>query len=412
MAPPMSPIHAGLANLSRAARGEGLIDIPEREEEKLDPLDDPTSPQSQSARRVFAGTKAGQRVVQSMGADWERTPARALPGGASLISLMAAESNDRDISPPKTPKAEPVGRRLALKQSEVGKRLEASQPGIIDSMGDDDLDALLRMEPKPPEAPKPLAERDNPTSAASRVAVQEWAKTPKGGQALADLDRPQKGKLYEPGEDPAPVIPSEQLSANAVEDLRKEIEPKPGKGSGAGGTGGGKTLPAEQVTALADVDVAKNAVTKLREKFDKLKMGTAFAKAGATMTNLFGLQGTDAADFQAAALEAMQTVGKILEGGKLAAGDEVKYRRLLIQPGDSPQVVRTKVEGLLSQLEDTRQYRLKAFGGAGYNVSGLQTKGDTPAPAAPAVGPKVGDTATNKKTGAKVRWDGSKWVPA
>jgi hypothetical protein len=37
------------------------------------------------------------------------------------------------------------------------------------------------------------------------------------------------------------------------------------------------------------------------------------------------------------------------------------------------------------------------------------TKPATPPPAK--TGPKVGDTATNKATGARVRWDGKNWVP-
>lgn len=220
----MSPIHAGLMNLSRAARGESLLDIPEREEEKLDPLDDPSSPQSQSARRVFAGTKAGQRVVQSMGAGWERTPARALPGGASLISLMAAESNERNSGArqPASP-----GFVDLVKQTPYGQRMVAKKPDIFDNLTDDELKAAMRLEPDA----KPLAEQDDPKSAASALArlnapapVQE---------KIRELDRPQKGKLYDPGEDPAPLIPSEQISANAIEDMRGKAEKETNTARGA-----------------------------------------------------------------------------------------------------------------------------------------------------------------------------------
>jgi len=65
---------------------------------------------------------------------------------------------------------------------------------------------------------------------------------------------------------------------------------------------------------------------------------------------------------------AMQAAGKIMEGGKLAAGDEMKYRQMLPRPGDSDDVVRQKVAGMKDFLRALAQARAKGLQESGYNV--------------------------------------------
>lgn len=224
-------------------QSHGLTNLPYPEEPAKDPLDDPDSPQSKSVRSIFASTRYGSKVAANLGPQWDRTPGKAIPSANSMVGLMAEESADQR-KPPPTPKAEPMALRALFKQTPTGQRLEQSNPGLLDTMPDEDLRVALARDtatlPKPEAPAKPLTEQDNPASAASEVARQEFGKTSKGAAALAQLDAPKGGKLADPR--------SAELSANAIEDLKNKVE----KGTG----------PA--------VPKAKGAAMDLRKEFDGL----------------------------------------------------------------------------------------------------------------------------------------------
>ena len=131
---------------------------------------------------------------------------------------------------------------------------------------------------------------------------------------------------------------------------------------------GGKQLPTSVVSELAELPVAERQVDALVEAFRRLDMGGIGGKAGALATSALGLGGTKTAEYNAAAKLAMQAAGKIMEGGKLAAGDEVKYAAMLPKPGDSEAVVQQKAEGLKRFLRDLASTRAKGLKAAGYSV--------------------------------------------
>ncbi len=130
----------------------------------------------------------------------------------------------------------------------------------------------------------------------------------------------------------------------------------------------GAKLPATEGDALADVDVAKAQLDHMSDEFDRLDMGGMSGKLGDKVTKLLGLQDTDSAEFEAVASRVRQAVGKILEGGKLAAGDEAKYRNMLLVAGDSPAVKRQKVEGMKAFLDDLKSGRIKVLKSGGYRT--------------------------------------------
>lgn len=130
----------------------------------------------------------------------------------------------------------------------------------------------------------------------------------------------------------------------------------------------GRPLAPSALEEIADADVAKKQVAGLEKTFNELGMGSPSAKASAFVTNLLGLQFTDAAKFDAESRRVQQAAGKILEGGKLAAGDETKYRNMLLKPGDSPDVVAVKTAGMLDFLEDVKAGRIKVYRAGGYKV--------------------------------------------
>ena len=69
--------------------------------------------------------------------------------------------------------------------------------------------------------------------------------------------------------------------------------------------------------------------------------------------------------------QAAQVVGSYLEGGKLMKDDEVKYRNMLPNLADSPEVAKNKltlVERLIAQRQNSN---LDALRGSGYDVSSI-----------------------------------------
>lgn len=130
----------------------------------------------------------------------------------------------------------------------------------------------------------------------------------------------------------------------------------------------GRPLPATETRELADFSVAEGELDSLLKSFEKRDMAGASAGLAARGAEMFGMKGTQSAAYMAEARRAMQAVGTILEGGKLAAGDELKYRRMLPEPGDSLENARLKVDGLKKYLRDLRDTRAQAFRAGGFQV--------------------------------------------
>lgn len=122
------------------------------------------------------------------------------------------------------------------------------------------------------------------------------------------------------------------------------------------------------VKGLTALPVAENEVDRVFNDFKRLNMGGFAGKAGAAATNLLGLQNTDAAEFDASALQAMQAAGKILEEGKLQGADEVKYKKMLPRPGDSDEVLNAKTKNLKAYLRELAGRQAQGLKAAGYNV--------------------------------------------
>lgn len=163
----------------------------------------------------------------------------------------------------------------------------------------------------------------------------------------------------------------------------------------------GKTLPVSEVGELSSLPVAEQQVDRLAEEFKRLEMGGMGGRVGGALTDVTGARWTDSAEYQAAAKLAMQAAGKIMEGGKLAAGDEAKYAAMLPRAGDSEAVVQQKVAGMKDFLRSLASARAKGLQEAGYNVPPSLFPA-AKAPAAPASGRTVVRTGTNKKTGKRV----------
>ena len=135
----------------------------------------------------------------------------------------------------------------------------------------------------------------------------------------------------------------------------------------------GHTLAPTAVTDLSDAQTAIAGLSSLGAEFKRLNMSGVLAKYSGKATDMFDLQGTDAAEYKAAALRGMQGVGKIMEGGKLATSDEDKYRRMLPRAGDPDEVADQKIAASQAFLSELVQNRIRALKAAGYNVPAIDT---------------------------------------
>lgn len=235
-----------------------------------------------------------------------------------------------------------------------------------------------------------LAEKDR-----RRRAMQEWA-------AQQDRQRLSEADLLSRASAPMPSKNAELENRKLdIEQQKVDIQrEKAAKSKGKGGGGDGKRLPPSTIEGLADLPVAEQQVDELANEFRRLGMGGISGRVSGAATDILGLRFTDSAEYNAAAKRAMQAAGRILEGGKLAAGDEVKYAAMLPRPGDSEDVVVQKVQGMKAFLRSLASQRAKGLKESGYQVAPSLV----PAEDTPPIPPKrtILRTGTNKKTGKRV----------
>lgn len=136
----------------------------------------------------------------------------------------------------------------------------------------------------------------------------------------------------------------------------------------------GARLPSTTVEGLADTPTAISGIGDLAKKFEELGMDSMSAKLSNALAPGFvgDMLGTDVSKFRQAALVAMQGVGSIMENGKLAAGDEVKYTNMLPRPGMSREAARQAVANAQAFLLEKVRNRVKALRDAGYKVPAIK----------------------------------------
>src|SRR5262249_17763151 len=98
----------------------------------------------------------------------------------------------------------------------------------------------------------------------------------------------------------------------------------------------------------------------------KEKAGGAFAALAQYVP------GTNAAQYRDAQDLATQTVGYLLEGGKMTDNDRAYYRSLMPTAADSDERAKAKVENLKQLLYLKASGQLEGLGRAGFNTSALQ----------------------------------------
>jgi hypothetical protein len=163
-----------------------------------------------------------------------------------------------------------------------------------------------------------------------------------------------------------------KLDRKGLEDVARELGPR--GTAGGGGPSPGHRLSAEALKELAGIDAADKQLADLEAEGAKVGLDSFKNQALGVLPDRLTAN-TDIGRYKDSALQAMQGVGLILEHGKLAAGDEVKYRRMLPEPGDDATTLHHKVAKLRAYLAELKGRQQQMYAGGGYKVPGAAPSG-------------------------------------
>lgn len=140
------------------------------------------------------------------------------------------------------------------------------------------------------------------------------------------------------------------------------------------GTGG--AAPTQKLTAgaaenLAASDAALQSLRDVKELATQNK--GSFGKGAGLLGSAASMFGTgdlatESASIDADLLSKAQTIGRYLEGGKLAESDIKRYQKMLPSRYDNPDVVNNKVATLQRLIEQKYNADLKNYRNAGFNT--------------------------------------------
>lgn len=131
---------------------------------------------------------------------------------------------------------------------------------------------------------------------------------------------------------------------------------------------GGKDLPAEKVAEFGDVEFLRKGLRGLGGSFAS-SVGAAGVLGQAKSRLLENVPNTDVSNYNLQADAFAQKLGTTLEGGKLTDNDyQVKYRKMVPRPGDSPETARKKIENIDALLAGYSEARQSAYARSGYKT--------------------------------------------
>jgi hypothetical protein len=212
-----------------------------------------------------------------------------------------------------------------------------------------------------------LAEKSDPTSKTSKT-YQELAKRYMPGQdwsniSAAQLEKslPILGKAYE-----AEIASKDRAMKNDQWEQEMAIKRQDvnQKGMRAETPKAQPTVPSEVAGNIGKFDSAVQLVDDLDKAWNE-KTGTF---SGITQW----LPNTDSGKYNDQAKVAAQTIGSILEGGKLTDNDYSKYLAMLPAPGDSQDTKNNKIATLKRQIDLKKKGSIAGLEQAGYNTKGFK----------------------------------------
>ena len=124
--------------------------------------------------------------------------------------------------------------------------------------------------------------------------------------------------------------------------------------------------------AIADVNMGRDAIAINDKLFEN--MNKARGSLGPVVGRLKSLNpwDTEAKLLEAETLKAAQNIGRYMEGGKLADKDIERYRMMLPNITDTPEVAKGKAAAVREMVESKHGKSLESLGAQGYNTAGFE----------------------------------------
>lgn len=154
-----------------------------------------------------------------------------------------------------------------------------------------------------------------------------------------------------------------------------------GGGAAAAGAGGdkpkpGAQIPASEAAGVGELDAANKTLDELEQNW-QAEANQSLVPDG--LAQYFG--GTKASRYADETMTgAAQTIGTILEGGKLTDADLPKYMKLLPTAGDSEDRAKSKIAKLRTMIADKKAAKIAGLKAAGFNASGFEAPSATAQP--------------------------------
>lgn len=151
---------------------------------------------------------------------------------------------------------------------------------------------------------------------------------------------------------------------------------------------GATKLPPDKVIAISEFKAIPQLLADLNTSIEQNEtlFGRGAGRVAGAMTKVYPLDVVDTLEAQISNVR--QTVGKLKEGGVLRAEDEVKYRKMLPELTDSPEVAKNKIKLVLREMNQKYLNTVGALQSAGYDVSPF-TAEPIEVPALPSAGPSA-----------------------
>lgn len=133
----------------------------------------------------------------------------------------------------------------------------------------------------------------------------------------------------------------------------------------------GSKLTAEQTALLSGIDTSEQQLSKIEKIIDE-----SSPTMGPVSGRLASLSpyATETKAFDAQMKLAAQKIGVSLERGKLTDADIDRYRQMLPNITDTPEVAKGKISIVRQLLADEKMAQIETLGKSGYNVSKFMTE--------------------------------------
>lgn len=138
----------------------------------------------------------------------------------------------------------------------------------------------------------------------------------------------------------------------------------------------GKVVPAGEAVALGSANASFQTLENVKKLYESNKDISGPLQGWVSKAQGIGEFGEDGKKFKSYDSQlnaAAQVIGKYLEGGKLTDADIDRYKKILPNNLDSPEVAEKKAIVLQNMIAQKQESETKALKQAGYNVENIET---------------------------------------